>query len=399
MNKSSPQSIRIGVIGCGQFMSRQHIQTIARSQRLTLQNVADINPAALKKVVDRYQPNRHGFRWQEVLEDPQVDVLVVGVLPELHPEIARAAIDRRLPVYVEKPLGPTVEECRLLASLSRTHAVPLAVGFNRRFAPATPYLKGAMQTARMPISLFYRLVDDGNIRPFEQRWKNVDRLLTETVHIFDYLSFLLESDPVEMYARECRLNDILLTMAFANGSQATILTSSHGSLAQPKEHLEAVLGGAAVEMDDFVELRSYGAVGLPPVICFPGRPYDGCDNRHVKDFADHGLSALIAMRQHYEAIVRKSGVLSDDQNSGARLAAENLLGNPPPPQINYAADKGWGLALEAFCAAAMAGDLPANANASDGGRATACALAARQSITEGRPIKLDSRTWSIEPRS
>ena len=206
MNKPSQKQIGIGVIGCGQFMSRQHIQTIARSQRLILQNVADINPVALQKVVDRYQPRRHGIRWQDVLEDPHIDVLVVGVLPELHPQIARAAIDRKLPVYVEKPLGSTVEECRLLAMLSRTHAVPLAVGFNRRFATATPYLKEVIQTARMPISLFYRLVDDGNIRPFEQRWKNSDRLLTETVHIFDYLSFLLESDPVEIYAREGRLN-------------------------------------------------------------------------------------------------------------------------------------------------------------------------------------------------
>lgn len=55
-------------------------------------------------------------------------------------------------------------------------------------------------------------------------------------------------------------------------------------------------GGAAVEIDDFVELRSYGNTGLPPVMRFAGRPYDGCDNRHVQDFSEHGLAALTAMR-------------------------------------------------------------------------------------------------------
>ena len=394
MSATSPRPIRVGAIGCGQFMSRQHIQTIARSQRLVLQHLADLDAAKLARLSDRYRPARRSTRWEDVVADAEVDVVVAGVLPELHPRIAQAAIEQGKPVYVEKPLAPTVEECLAVAQQAERCGVPVAVGFNRRFAPITDFLKRAFQSAARPVSVYYRIADDDRVRPPEQRWKTFDRLLTETVHIFDLLAFLLESEPVEIYARQSRPNDALVTIDYSDGSRASILSSSYGSLAQPKEHLEAVLDRGAVEMDDFVELRSYGVAGLAQEMFVGGRPYDDCDNRHVEDFARRGLAALLALRRRYEAAMHESGVLADSSDAEAWARAKLLLGDPPPPQINYASDKGWGAALESFCAAVAEGRKPTNATARDGNRATACALAAHESIATARPAKLDPRAWS-----
>ena len=83
--------------------------------------------------------------------------------------------------------------------------------------------------------------------------------------------------------------------------------------------------------------------------------------------------------------------MSSDATAWAE--ARERLGDPPPPQINYAPDKGWGTALEHFCTAAATGQTPQNANARDGNRATACAVAARQSINTGQPVRLDPKLW------
>jgi hypothetical protein len=186
----------------------------------------------------------------------------------------------------------------------------------------------------------------------------------------------------------------LVLIDYANGSRAAILSSSYGSLAQPKEHLEAILDRGAVEMDDFVEVRAHGIAGLPPVSRFAGQPYDGCDNRHVDDFARRGLTALLEMRQRYEAAMRESGVLADSSDPAAWERARVRLGDPPLPQINYASDKGWAAALESFCLAAAQGQRSANATAADGNRATACAVAARQSIQSGKAVTLNPSSWS-----
>lgn len=394
MNHEPAPPIRVGVVGCGQFMRQQHIQTIARSPRLGLQHLADRDAATLETVATRYQPAQRSTRWEDVVTDPDVDVVVIGVVPEFHPMITRAALEHGKPVYVEKPLAPRVAECRAVDALSQRLRLPVAVGFNRRFAPATQAIAQGLSTARGPVSAYYRIADDDRVRPPGQKWKTVDRLLTETVHIFDLLSHLLGADPIEIYARETRPNDALVTLEFLNGSRATILSSSHASLGQPKEHLEVALGdGGFLEMDDFVEVRTSGRASLPAVQMFAGRPYDGCDNHHVEAFARQGLAALLEQRRFYEAALRESGVLADSGNAEAWAEAGRRLGDPPPPQINYAPDKGWGMALETFCAA-VAGNHPiTNANASDGNRATACALAARESIDTGRPVRLEATLW------
>jgi hypothetical protein len=148
-------------------------------------------------------------------------------------------------------------------------------------------------------------------------------------------------------------------------------------------------------MDDFVEVRSYGLADLPPLTRFAGRPYDGCDNGHVDDFARRGLAALLEMRHRYEAALRESGVLDDSSDPAAWDRLRRI--DPPLPQINYASDKGWGRALEHFCLAAVQGQQTANATAADGNRATACAVAARQSLQSGRRIVLDPRSWGEQP--
>jgi len=394
VSTEKPKRIRIGAIGCGQFMSRIHLQTIARSERLVLQHLADIDQTKLGCVADRYRPVRRSTRWEDVVADPEVEIVAAGVLPEVHPQIARAAIERGKAIYVEKPLAPTVEECAALQRLADERGVPVAVGFNRRFAPATALLKRAFQTTASPVTVFYRIADDDRVRPPDQRWKTVDTLLTEVVHIFDLLAYLLGSEPVSIVAREARPNDDLVLIDYANGSRAAILSSSYGSLAQPKEHLEAILDRGAVEMDDFVEVRAHGIASLPPVTRFAGQPYDGCDNHHVDDFARRGLAALLEMRQRYEAAMRESGVLADSSDLAAWERARARLGDPPLPQINYASDKGWTAALENFCLSVAQGQRPATATAADGNRATACANAARQSIQLGKAVTLNPSSWS-----
>jgi len=390
---SGNQPIRVGAIGCGQFMSRQHIQTISRSALLRLQHIADRNDERLKCVAERYRPVRASSDWRAVVSDPDVDVVVVGVVPDLHPEICQAALRHGKPVYVEKPLAPTPEQCVAIDRLAREHHVPVAVGFNRRFAPATELLLKAFGMARAPVSVFYRISDDDRVRPPEQCWKLGDRLMIETVHIFDLLAYLVGAEPVRIYATESRFNDALVTINFQDGSQATVLSSSYGSLAQPKEHLEAVLDRGAVEMDDYVEFRSYGLADVPHLQRFAGRPYDDCDNSHVAEFARRGLEALLELRRRYNEVMTDSGVLEDSGNAAAWDRARALLGDPPLPQINYAPDKGWGRALEHFCEAAMGGTKPRNAAAIDAARATACAVAARRSIETRHPVDLSPRDW------
>jgi predicted dehydrogenase len=390
---ATDRQIRVGIIGCGQFMSRQHIQTVGRSPFLAIQHLADLDAARLTSLAARYGAVRQSTRWEEVVEDPDVQVVVIGVVPQMHARMAKAALEQGKPVYVEKPLALTPEECLSVQRLAWEKQLPLAVGFNRRFAPATELLQRAFREAGPPVTVYYRITDDDRVRPPEQSWKLECRLLLEAVHIFDLLTYLTGAEPVGVYARETRFNDATVSIDFADGSRATVLSSSWGTMAQPKEHMEAILNRGAVEMDDFVEVRAYGVTDLPDTARFAGRPYNGCDNSHIEDFARRGREALLDLRRRYDGILQESGVLEHSGDPAAWACAREMMGPLPLPQINYASDKGWGAALEHFCRAVAEGRTPRNATAIDGNRATVCATAARRSIESGQYVPLNSSDW------
>ncbi|MFH1264372.1 MAG: hypothetical protein ABIK89_01500, partial [Planctomycetota bacterium] len=110
-------------------------------------------------------------------------------------------------------------------------------------------------------------------------------------------------------------------------------------------------------------------------------------------FAKRGREALLEMRERYNRAMVDSGVLEDSSSADAWARVKRLMGEPPLPQVNYASDKGWGRALESFCRAVAEGRVPRNANAIDGNRATACAVAARRSIETRQSVTLDPQQW------
>lgn len=105
-----PHQIRVGVIGCGRFMRRQHAQTIGRSDALVLHHLADKDTGALEQVARRYKPTRTSTNWRDVVGDGEVDVVVAGVDPKYHARIALVALEIGKPIYVEKPIAETIED-------------------------------------------------------------------------------------------------------------------------------------------------------------------------------------------------------------------------------------------------------------------------------------------------
>ena len=72
----------------------------------------------------------------ELLSKPTVDAVVVSTPPNLHRAHCEAALAAGKHVLCEKPLAPTVEDCRSLVDFADQNKRILATGFNYRFYPA-----------------------------------------------------------------------------------------------------------------------------------------------------------------------------------------------------------------------------------------------------------------------
>src|SRR5690606_24771440 len=84
---------------------------------------------------------------EELLADPEIEIVVNLTVPKAHGSVARAAIEAGKSVYNEKPLAVLREEGRELLEMAKAKGV-LVGG-----APDT-FLGGGLQTCR-------KLIDDG----------------------------------------------------------------------------------------------------------------------------------------------------------------------------------------------------------------------------------------------
>jgi predicted dehydrogenase len=361
-------------------MTHQHIQNAHRSKVCRIHTLCDLDVPKMQAVARKYPPVKMTADYRRMLADPEVQLVVIAMSPEKHAALAIEAMRAGKDVYVEKPMGVSVAECRRIARVAKQTGRRVTTGFNRRFAPAYADLKPYLKDRAGGLKIFYRIAD------FE-RWQraDADRVLHEVVHIFDILCFFTDSQPVSIFAnRGSHHNDTIIALSFADQSIATILsTGLTGSI--PKEHVELHWDRQAAEVESFIEARYYHVPGAPLVKRYAGRVSDAARSHdYVKAFASaKGMDCLRScLREAWSAYdAYEAGKLTREQVvSGAR---------------GYIEDKGWAAALDEMAWAILEGRPATNATAVEGTRAVVMAMAANKSIATGRAVKLDKRQWSV----
>ena len=137
----------------------------------------------------------------------------------------------------------------------------LQVGFNRRFAPTFQRLKAGFAGRRPPLVMAYR-VNAGSVAA--SSWvvdpvQGGGRLVGEVCHMLDTLVDLAGAPVVSVYSQPLAgaADDVVLSLAFGDGSIGTIVYASGGDRGMPKEYLEVLGGGRSAVLDDFRTVRLY----------------------------------------------------------------------------------------------------------------------------------------------
>jgi predicted dehydrogenase len=272
--ESAPPSVavrkgnpRVAVIGCGAFARQFHLPNLKRMAGVELRALVASSAQSSREFGERYGAAYCSTDWEAVLKDGDVDAVLVFTRDRSHARIASAALEAGKHVFCEKPLATSYEDCQLLAEALRGRSLVCTVGFNRRFAPLVVRAKETLRGRTRPCVLSYR-VNAGSL-PADSWIYDADhsagRVVGEVCHFVDLCAYLIESEPVAVFAQaltpaasQVRLEDVLITLTFADGSAATVLYTAAGSSAYGKERLEFFADGSVVVLDDFRSLTVRG---------------------------------------------------------------------------------------------------------------------------------------------
>jgi predicted dehydrogenase len=158
--------VRLAVIGAGTW-GKNHVRTLASMPDVALTAVCDVDEGRRSEVTRQYPAARVTDSVSAALDE--ADGVVVATPVMSHISVARAAVERRVPVLIEKPLALSVEDAAGLARLVEQSGVPVVVGHLLVFHPAVAYLRQAISAGELGAVyyLYSQRVNLGQVRPDE----------------------------------------------------------------------------------------------------------------------------------------------------------------------------------------------------------------------------------------
>jgi predicted dehydrogenase len=189
------RELRIGLVGLG-VMGRNHLRVLGGMPGVRLAAVADPAPDALAAAAAATgaTPFPEPFA---MIDESDLDGLIVAAPTTAHVGLALAALERRLPVLVEKPLAASIDDGRAIIAASSAAGVPVAVGHIERFNPAVRKLGGLLEEGWL--SSVYAITSR-RAGPFPARIRDVGVTIDLATHDVDILSWIAGERPVRVFA-------------------------------------------------------------------------------------------------------------------------------------------------------------------------------------------------------
>lgn len=179
---------RIGVAGVGS-LGYHHARLLSRMSGIQPSGIFDIDTERAEEVADEFGVPAHASL--EALIEAS-DAIVVAVPTSAHESVARAALERGVHAFVEKPLAATLEEADRIIEAARSAGLVLQVGHVERF---NPVVVAAAQHIDEPI-----FIESHRMAPFSPRSTDVAVVLDLMIHDVDLVMRLVGKPIVEIAA-------------------------------------------------------------------------------------------------------------------------------------------------------------------------------------------------------
>ncbi|WP_328437300.1 bi-domain-containing oxidoreductase [Streptomyces sp. NBC_00444] len=260
--RAAKTPVRLAFVGAGNYATSMLLPHLAQRDGVDLSTVVTTTALSGANAQRKFGFAEATTDLDAVLGDKSIDAVFVVTRHSSHAELTRKALLAGKTVFVEKPLALSEDELAgVLAAVEESGNDRLQVGFNRRFAPLLLEARERFGARTGPANLRY-LVNAGRLQHgswYLQQGSEGSRFAGEGGHFIDTASWLLDADPVSVYAVAPTGNeDLQVVLRYPDGSTATISYVTTGPASLPKETLDLVADGKALRLDDFVRATVYG---------------------------------------------------------------------------------------------------------------------------------------------
>jgi predicted dehydrogenase len=194
------REVGVGVLGYG-GVARAHVHALLRVGHATQPPLRPVlvalcgrTHAAVEAAALRYGALASYTRWQELVRDPRVEILINAAPNDLHADPSIEAVSLGRHVLCEKPLARDAAEAKRMASAAGTAGVVHQVSYNYRHVPAVLLARRLVREGRLG-SIYHfraRYCDDSLLDPASPRTWRQDRARAGSGAVGDLASHVLD---------------------------------------------------------------------------------------------------------------------------------------------------------------------------------------------------------------
>ena len=142
------EPLHLGVVGANPnvgWASRTHMPALLALPEYELAAVCTTKRESAEASAQKYEARKAYWNYQDLVADPEIQVVDVCVKVPYHHEIVMAALEAGKHVYCEWPLGATVEQASQMADLATARGLHTMVGLQARAAPSIARIRELIQ--------------------------------------------------------------------------------------------------------------------------------------------------------------------------------------------------------------------------------------------------------------
>ncbi|WP_324761083.1 Gfo/Idh/MocA family protein [Haloarcula sp. GH36] len=285
--------IRWGVIGCGDVLERKSGPAFHQSERSCIRAVVSSDGESATRYAAAHDVPVATGDAEQVITDPEIDAVYVASPPNTHEDFTGAAAEAGKPVLVEKPMGRSLTEGRVMIDACDRAGVELFVAYYRRFHPHIEEMQTLLAEGRIgePVSA---IVNHAFPRPNDSGWRETPEIsgggwfVDATSHRVDLLCHLLGAPTEATGVVRCDDGDsrtetaVSLSLAVADGVCCTVTSDFVGAGSTDRFVIRGTAGSIVAETLDSGAF-TYEVGGEPEgVACNQPEPTHGGLLDHVE---------------------------------------------------------------------------------------------------------------------
>lgn len=252
------ESLGVAFIGAGNYAKGVLLPALADEPSLRRVSLVTATGASGRGSAEKFGFASCGTDPDLALSDPAVDLVFIATRHDSHAELATRALRDGKAVWLEKPVGLTLDQVEEVAkAVSETQGF-LAVGYNRRFSPHARLVRRAFEQRMAPLCIRYTVAAGA---PPRGTWltdpaEGGGRVVGEACHFVDLCAYLVGAPPAHVYARVLGRDpesddSIVAVLGFSDGSCATLEYLARTDPELPKERFEVSADGRTARCDNF----------------------------------------------------------------------------------------------------------------------------------------------------